>query len=173
MLRLTLRRPLLALHRGHRAPCSRPLVAIYSTSSSSSPPSSLLPPMASQDNGFARSRTIYRGSPEQHKFQVEKTGGAMGLLGQKADGLRLRQAPSKLAAIRRTGSWIYDVLWDLFLPKDARASLTKDYFPYAQWSFVGSVASCAASVLSMQSLLYAIGLGAGAIPTTLIPSGGV
>uniref|UniRef100_H3GYH3 Root UVB sensitive family n=1 Tax=Phytophthora ramorum TaxID=164328 RepID=H3GYH3_PHYRM len=146
MLRLTLSHPL-ALHG--RAPSFRSLVAIYSTSSSSA--------IASQDNGFARGRTIYHVS--EQKFHVEKTGGALGPWSHKADGLQ--QTPTSL----RTGSWIYEVLWDLFLPKDAHASLTKDYFPYAKWSFAGSVASCAASVLSMQSLLYAIGLGAGAIPT--------
>lgn len=162
MVRLMLRRP---LHGGSpRALLLRPLVVIYSTSASFSSPV----PVASQDNGLARGRTIYRVSsvncdPKQQKFHVEKTGGALGLWSQKADGLN--KAPTSLAAARRTGTWLYDVLWGLFLPKDARSSLTKDYFPYAKWSFVGSVASCASSVLSMQSLLYAVGLGAGAIPT--------
>ncbi|EGZ15451.1 hypothetical protein PHYSODRAFT_546234 [Phytophthora sojae] len=166
MLRLALRRPLVGLRGAgspHRSALLRPSVCIASTSSSSSSTSSPAP-IASQDNGFARGRTIYRVEGDgSQRFHVEKTRGALGLWTHKAEGLR--SAPTSLAAARRTGSWLYDVLWDLFLPKDARASLTKDYFPYAKWSFVGSVASCAASVLSMQSLLYAIGLGAGAIPT--------
>ncbi|GMF09316.1 unnamed protein product [Phytophthora lilii] len=151
MLRLTVR-PLAAL-QGARP---RVLRCVYSTSRSSRA-------IASQDNGFARGRTVYR--VDEDKFRVEKTGGALGLWSRDTDAAEREQPPTKPAAARRTGKWIYDVLWDLFLPKDARASLTKDYFPYAKWSFVGSVASCAASVLSMQSLLYAIGLGAGAIPT--------
>ncbi|POM68151.1 Hypothetical protein PHPALM_15725 [Phytophthora palmivora] len=155
MLRLA-RRPLCS-SRLH-APL-RPVVAIYSTSTSTAP-------VASQDNGFARGRTIYRveSHPKLQNFHVEKTGGALGLWSEKT------KAPTSLAAVRRTavrrtGTWLYDVLWDLFLPKDAHVALTKDYFPYAKWTFVGSVASCASSVLSMQSLLYAVGLGAGAIPT--------
>ncbi|KAL3671223.1 hypothetical protein V7S43_003155 [Phytophthora oleae] len=159
MLGLTLRRP---LHGGPpRTLRLRPLVAIYSTSSSSPPPLAV----ASQDNGFARGRTIYRVLPSDsaQKFHLEKTRRSLGLWTQKANGLK--NAPTSLAAAQRTGTWLYDVLWDLFLPKDARSSLTKDYFPYAKWTFAGSVASCASSVLSMQSLLYAIGLGAGAIPT--------
>ncbi|KAE8971686.1 hypothetical protein PR001_g26542 [Phytophthora rubi] len=170
MLRLALRRSPVALHRSPvalhgagrppRSALLRPSVRIYWTP----PSSSSAAPIASQDNGFARGRSIYRVQGDgSQRFDVERTGGALGPWTHKAEGLR--NAPTSLAAVRRTGSWLYDVLWDLFLPKDARAALTSDYFPYAKWSFVGSVASCAASVLSMQSLLYAIGLGAGAIPT--------
>ncbi|KAK1944734.1 Protein root UVB sensitive 1 [Phytophthora citrophthora] len=159
MLRLALHHP---LHGALPRPLLRPIVSIYSTSSTSS---SSPPPIASQDNGFARGRTIYRVLPSdsEQKFHVEKTGRSLERWTQKANSLK--NAPTSIAAVQRTGTWIYDVLWDLFLPKDARSSLTKDYFPYAKWTFVGSVASCAASVLSMQSLLFAIGLGAGAIPT--------
>lgn len=162
MLRQALRHP---VNGGLPRTLLRPLPSIYSTSSSS-PPSSL--PVASQDNGFARGRTIYHvlppdSEPNQQKFHVEKTGRSLGLWTQKANSLK--HVPTSIAAVQRTGTWLYDVLWDLFLPKDARSSVTKDYFPYAKWTFVGSVASCASSVLSMQSLLYAIGLGAGAIPT--------
>ncbi|RLN26381.1 hypothetical protein BBJ28_00002328 [Nothophytophthora sp. Chile5] len=127
-------------------------------------------PVASQENGFARGRTIYRVAPAKtgdavtkaREFHVVKSfGGVLGL-GTKGGPT---MTPPSVATMRQTGRWMYDVMWDLFLPKDARSSLTKDYFPYAKWSFVGSVVSCAAGVLSMQSLLYAIGLGAGSIPT--------
>lgn len=69
------------------------------------------------------------------------------------------------ALLRNSTERVADFMWDLFLPKDAKTSVSKDYFPYAQWYFVGSIASAASGVLSMQSLLYAIGLGAGSIPT--------
>ncbi|KAF1777907.1 hypothetical protein PC129_g8427 [Phytophthora cactorum] len=162
MLRLTLRCPLVLQGSPCRTSLLRPLATVYSTSCSSPVP------VASQDNGFARGRTIYQVLPtdsvsKHHKFQVEKTGGARGLWNQKTNGLK--KAPTSLAAAQHASTWLYNVLWDLFLPKDAHTALTKDYFPYAKWSFVGSIASCAAGVLSMQSLLYAVGLGAGAIPT--------
>ncbi|ETI53067.1 hypothetical protein F443_03939 [Phytophthora nicotianae P1569] len=160
MLRVALC-PSLMLRGCPRAPLLRPLAALYSTSSTSRVP------VASQANGFARGRSIYHVLPadsqsKQHKFQVEKTGGTLGLWSQQTDK---PTKASSFAAAQRTSTWLYNVLWDLFLPKDAHTSVTKDYFPYAKWSFVGSIASCAAGVLSMQSLLYAVGLGAGAIPT--------
>ncbi|KAI9175781.1 hypothetical protein H9P43_006145 [Blastocladiella emersonii ATCC 22665] len=51
-----------------------------------------------------------------------------------------------------------------FLPHGYPASVAPGYLRYTQWSFVHSVAGTVTGVLSMQSLLYAIGLGAGSIP---------
>ena len=50
------------------------------------------------------------------------------------------------------------------LPKNFKTSVPPNYLPYCKAYAVGTIASSSAMVLSMQSLLYAIGLGAGAIP---------
>lgn len=50
------------------------------------------------------------------------------------------------------------------LPKNFHSSVPKSYLEYSKVYAVGTIASSAAMVLSTQSLLYAIGLGAGAIP---------
>lgn len=53
-----------------------------------------------------------------------------------------------------------------FLPKGfAKGSVPRNYFDYTKWSFAASTASSAAMVLSTQAMLYAVGLGAGSIPT--------
>lgn len=50
------------------------------------------------------------------------------------------------------------------LPQGYPASVAPSYSQYAAWSAVGSTASAAAGVLSMQALLHAVGAGAGAVP---------
>lgn len=50
------------------------------------------------------------------------------------------------------------------LPQNFKTSVPPSYLPYCKAYAVGTIASSSAMVLSMQSLLYAIGLGAGAIP---------
>jgi hypothetical protein len=53
-----------------------------------------------------------------------------------------------------------------FLPRGyTSGSVPSHYFDYTRWSVTASIASSAAMVLSTQSLLYAVGLGAGSIPT--------
>jgi hypothetical protein len=52
----------------------------------------------------------------------------------------------------------------VFLPRDFPDSVSPNYLSYVQWQLVACVASSAGMVLSMQSLLYAVGLGAGSIP---------
>eukprot|EP00943_MAST-04B_sp_MAST-4B-sp1_P006366 g6366.t1 len=62
----------------------------------------------------------------------------------------------------------FSSLWQRFiqhlLPKDYKTSVPPSYIGYSKIYAVGALASSAAMVLSTQSLLYAIGLGAGAIP---------
>ena len=50
------------------------------------------------------------------------------------------------------------------MPKDYKTSVPRSYIDYSKVYAVVALASSAAMVLSTQSLLYAIGLGAGAIP---------
>lgn len=53
----------------------------------------------------------------------------------------------------------------LMLPEGYPHSVTPDYMEYTLWRAVQGVASQVSSVLATQALLYAIGLGKGAIPT--------
>jgi hypothetical protein len=52
----------------------------------------------------------------------------------------------------------------MLLPENMATSVRPGYLRYALWQAVGNVSSAAGGVLAMQSLLYAVGLGAGAIP---------
>ncbi|CAA6669488.1 unnamed protein product [Spirodela intermedia] len=53
----------------------------------------------------------------------------------------------------------------LMLPEGYPASVTSDYLEYSLWRGVQGIASQVSGVLSTQALLYAVGLGKGAIPT--------
>jgi hypothetical protein len=63
----------------------------------------------------------------------------------------------------KTQQTIHNVM-NLFLPKGFPSSIEKGYLNYSGYQFIGYLASTASSVLSTQSLLYALGLGDGAIP---------
>nr|CAB3484081.1 unnamed protein product [Digitaria exilis] len=74
-----------------------------------------------------------------------------------------------LAALRRKleRSWrrCADVAVQLLLPDGYPHSVSSDYLNYSLWRAVQGVASQISGVLSTQALLYAVGLGKGAIPT--------
>ncbi|KAI3900067.1 hypothetical protein MKW98_000967 [Papaver atlanticum] len=53
----------------------------------------------------------------------------------------------------------------LMLPEGYPSSVSNDYLEYSLWRAVQGIASQISSVLSTQALLYAVGLGKGAIPT--------
>ncbi|XP_055819827.1 protein root UVB sensitive 1, chloroplastic [Solanum dulcamara] len=53
----------------------------------------------------------------------------------------------------------------LLLPEGFPESVTSDYLEYALWRGVQGIASQISGVLATQALLYAVGLGKGAIPT--------
>ncbi|XP_004244433.1 protein root UVB sensitive 1, chloroplastic [Solanum lycopersicum] len=53
----------------------------------------------------------------------------------------------------------------LFLPEGFPESVTSDYLEYALWRGVQGIAAQISGVLATQALLYAVGLGKGAIPT--------
>lgn len=121
--------------------------------------------LVSQANGFQHGRTVY-GKDRDNRFVTEKLAEDTWQWGSSVSGMSslpmLDRLPKRLRSAMSTG---VDVFSDLFLPRDPTSSVTRDYFPYVKWHFFGSIASSAAGVLSMQSLLYAIGLGAGSIPT--------
>ncbi|KAF9094890.1 hypothetical protein BGX27_001361 [Mortierella sp. AM989] len=52
----------------------------------------------------------------------------------------------------------------VFLPKGFPDSVTPNYWPFAKWQFVHNIAGSVTAVISTQSLLFAMGLGAGSIP---------
>ncbi|RLM66642.1 protein root UVB sensitive 1, chloroplastic [Panicum miliaceum] len=74
-----------------------------------------------------------------------------------------------VAALRRQleRSWrrCTDVAVQLLLPDGYPHSVSNDYLNYSLWRAVQGVASQISGVLSTQALLYAVGLGKGAIPT--------
>lgn len=51
-----------------------------------------------------------------------------------------------------------------FLPRNYESSVPQSYIEFTKWHFISSVASSTSVVLSTQSLLFAVGLGAGSIP---------
>ncbi|XP_074270586.1 protein root UVB sensitive 1, chloroplastic [Silene latifolia] len=58
-----------------------------------------------------------------------------------------------------------DIVFRLMLPEGFPDSVTSDYLDYSLWRAVQGIASQITGVLATQSLLYAVGLGKGAIPT--------
>ncbi|XP_057965152.1 protein root UVB sensitive 1, chloroplastic isoform X2 [Malania oleifera] len=58
-----------------------------------------------------------------------------------------------------------DILVRLMLPEGFPHSVTSDYLDYSLWRGVQGVASQISGVLATQALLFAVGLGKGAIPT--------
>lgn len=71
-------------------------------------------------------------------------------------------AAAALVQSRRT--WVPRLIAQHFLPKHYPHSVTPNYIQYVSWQAAQMVVSSASGVLSMQSLLYAIGVGAGSIP---------
>ncbi|KAJ2318221.1 hypothetical protein IWW52_002681, partial [Coemansia sp. RSA 2704] len=51
-----------------------------------------------------------------------------------------------------------------FLPTDYKNSVTAEYLDYTKWQFLHNVLGSASGVLATQAMLYAMGLGAGALP---------
>ncbi|XVE99959.1 hypothetical protein REPUB_Repub03eG0244900 [Reevesia pubescens] len=66
---------------------------------------------------------------------------------------------------RRTTLFGKDLVMRLLLPEGFPDSVTCDYLDYSLWRGVQGVASQISGVLATQALLYAVGLGKGAIPT--------
>ncbi|XP_057252050.1 protein root UVB sensitive 1, chloroplastic [Beta vulgaris subsp. vulgaris] len=58
-----------------------------------------------------------------------------------------------------------DLVFRLMLPEGFPESVTSDYLDYSLWRGVQGIASQISGVLATQSLLFAVGLGKGAIPT--------
>ncbi len=55
-------------------------------------------------------------------------------------------------------------LFQAFFPTSVQTSVDPSFLPYCKWQFAHMVSGTMTGVLSMQALLFAIGLGAGALP---------
>lgn len=70
------------------------------------------------------------------------------------------------ARLTAAGGWaaLTHTARQTFMPAQYPASVAPPFLRYCQWQFVQMAAGSASGVLSMQALLFAAGLGAGAIP---------
>ncbi|KAI9482397.1 hypothetical protein LPJ55_003155 [Coemansia sp. RSA 990] len=78
----------------------------------------------------------------------------------KADPPAIRQPAQVSSRVRYS---LKSVL-HAFLPTDYRTSVTPEYLGYTKWQFIHNVFGSASGVLATQAMLYAMGLGAGALP---------
>eukprot|EP00250_Pteridium_aquilinum_P003672 c13982_g2_i1 orf=436-2622(-) len=67
--------------------------------------------------------------------------------------------------LERSFKWCSDFVRNLMLPDGYPNSVTEDYLDYTLWRMGQNIASQINGVLTTQALLYAVGLGKGAIPT--------
>ncbi|TYJ23078.1 hypothetical protein E1A91_A08G166900v1 [Gossypium mustelinum] len=72
---------------------------------------------------------------------------------------------TKLLSLSTLWGQCRDLVMRLLLPEGFPDSVTSDYLDYSLWRGVQGVASQVSGVLATQALLYAVGLGKGAIPT--------
>lgn len=68
-------------------------------------------------------------------------------------------------SLERIFKWCSDLVRNLMLPDGYPSSVTRDYLDYTLWRMGQNIASQINGVLTTQALLYAVGLGKGAIPT--------
>ncbi|KAL4026062.1 hypothetical protein IC575_014483 [Cucumis melo] len=75
--------------------------------------------------------------------------------------------PSSSLSFSFVNVWLRcsDIFKRLMLPEGFPDSVTSDYLEYSLWRGVQGIASQVSGVLATQALLYAVGLGKGAIPT--------
>ncbi|KAH9321142.1 hypothetical protein KI387_015781, partial [Taxus chinensis] len=77
-------------------------------------------------------------------------------------GIRNKGSQSVLSS---SIGWCKDFVLRLMLPEGYPGSVTGDYMEYSLWRMGQGIASQMNGVLTTQALLYAVGLGKGAIPT--------
>ncbi|KAG6557415.1 hypothetical protein Mapa_000684 [Marchantia paleacea] len=89
----------------------------------------------------------------------------------KEDVKRKRKLSSPLqgrsieAFLKDAGVQCGELVKQVFLPAGFPGSVTEDYLEFTYWRLAQIVASQISGVLTTQALLYAVGLGKGAIPT--------
>jgi hypothetical protein len=100
-------------------------------------------PIAVQHHGSASNKVLYSIDSEANKIRMTN--------------VNLPAGHYSLAAVTQR-------FLETFLPENHHTSVRSNYIPYVSWQAVSSVANSASGVLSTQSLLFAVGLGAGSIP---------
>ncbi|KAK9102803.1 hypothetical protein Sjap_020057 [Stephania japonica] len=105
-------------------------------------------------------RTRLLPDPSKDAFVVDVAGESGFTLDPlKEEGDAVRSLRLKLV------SRLNDLILQLMLPVGYPDSVTSDYLEYSLWRSAQGVASQVSGVLATQALLYAVGLGKGAIPT--------
>lgn len=72
--------------------------------------------------------------------------------------------PLSWAALSATPRWACDTLGVAILPRGLPDAVSPNYMPYVRWTAVGLLFGRVQAVLATQAALFAVGLGAGAIP---------
>ncbi|KAL3692472.1 hypothetical protein R1sor_006123 [Riccia sorocarpa] len=91
---------------------------------------------------------------KKHEEEVKKKGKFSWPQGRRIDSL-----------VREAGVHFTELVKQVFLPAGFPGSVTEDYLEFTYWRLSQIVASQVSGVLTTQALLYAVGLGKGAIPT--------
>jgi hypothetical protein len=86
------------------------------------------------------------------------------LAGAAGGGASIRAAGEPPPALGVRAAELGRKLTSYLLPAGYPSTVAPAYARYAGWSFVAMAFSSAGGVLSMQSLLYAVGVGAGSVP---------
>ncbi|CAM6088881.1 unnamed protein product [Calypogeia fissa] len=93
---------------------------------------------------------------KQEGKKLQNKSGVLNLLdSRKSLKLRMQEA----------GIWVNELVRQVFLPAGFPGSVTEGYMEFTSWRMGQIIASQISGVLTTQALLYAVGLGKGAIPT--------
>ncbi|KAJ2460819.1 hypothetical protein GGF42_000596 [Coemansia sp. RSA 2424] len=92
-----------------------------------------------------------------HKYRI-----SLGIVPEREDGVS-RSTSEKQSLVDRVRQ-SYTSLMKPFLPADYKNTVTPEYIHYTKWQFVHNTLGSASGVLATQAMLYAMGLGAGALP---------
>ncbi|KAJ2911274.1 hypothetical protein GGI21_000057 [Coemansia aciculifera] len=77
---------------------------------------------------------------------------------------RAKGSTTEQASLANRARQSYTSLIKPFLPADYKNTVTPEYIHYTKWQFVHNTLGSASGVLATQAMLYAMGLGAGALP---------
>ncbi|KAG9304803.1 hypothetical protein G9A89_016833 [Geosiphon pyriformis] len=109
---------------------------------------------------FPHSGKILAENGKTSSENFEKVEASTGML---YDTVPIRE-PEGLNAFQRLMFTVKRQAISTFMPKGYPDSVTKDYWDFTKWQILNKVAGSVTGVLSMQSLLFAMGLGAKSVP---------
>ncbi|KAJ2747582.1 hypothetical protein GGI20_000407 [Coemansia sp. BCRC 34301] len=95
-----------------------------------------------------------------HKYKI-----SLGILPERK--YRASQSIAEKASLVGRLRQSYTSLLKPFLPADYKNTVTPEYIHYTKWQFVHNTLGSASGVLATQAMLYAMGLGAGALPLSV------